>query len=88
MLTVAHAYLSSRNRGCLLGKQMNKDDLNGASRALLTHAFRQSDFENPTDLEEIMDISNCQVVQPSRYVDCTATLLYARIYLSESHILR
>ncbi len=78
MLAVANSCLSNRNPCCLLEKHRYNDDLSGASRALLNHAWHwpltNANFNNPEDLLDNMEISNCQVVQLSNYSDCTATL--------------
>ncbi len=85
MLAVANSCPSNDNLGCLLENQKYQDDLSGASRALLNHALHgpltQSLFENPTDLLENMEISNCQAVQLTNYSDCTATLFNVRIQM-------
>ncbi len=81
MLTVTHACLSSRDRGCLLYKRRQTFDLVGAS--LLKHALhwslKNSVFENPTHFLENMEVSNCRTLQRSEFVDCIATLFNIRI---------
>ncbi len=83
MVTVAHACLSSRDRGCLLYKSRQTFDLVGASRTLLKHVLHgpltNSVFENPAHLLENMEVSNCRTLQRSEFVDCIATLFNIRI---------
>ncbi len=83
MLAVAGACLSNTNPFCLLDKYRYNDDLSGASRALLTHALHgpltNANFEDPTDLLDNMEISDCQVIQLGNSSDCTATLFNIQI---------